>query len=132
MRKAEIEIGEKTIVIKELRIGDLKKLFTELTGGTMGEIDKLFKSDLPSDATAAISGILGGLLGEKLCLVIPGLTLEDIENAYPSEMEMAIAAFIDVNFTGIKKVGAPLLKMMFSAPGLKPQPPSLSSTMKTQ
>jgi hypothetical protein len=129
IRTAEIILNEKTFIIKEKKIKELKQLFSDVIGGAVGDMDKLFKSDLPSDAYSAIGGMLTSVASDKLALIIPGLTLDDLENAYPSQIETAVKAFIDVNFTGVKGLGAPLLKLLALAPGMLPtSSPAMTTT----
>jgi hypothetical protein len=51
------------------------------------------------------------LVAEKISDFVPDVTPDDIENAYPSEIEELIQAYIEVNFGGLKKMLIPALKV---------------------
>jgi len=42
-------------------------------------------------------------------ILFPELTADDVKNAYPSELETLLEAFVEVNFTGIKRLIGPLM-----------------------
>ena len=52
------------------------------------------------------------LLYEKLPIIFPDITEDDVKNAYMSELEALVEAFVDVNFFGLKKLIQPMLKMV--------------------
>jgi hypothetical protein len=66
--------------------------------------DEQFVDKLKSSVFTSFSGALE--------LIAPGLAEGDIKNAYPSELEALVEAFINVNFTGLKRVSGPLLKLV--------------------
>lgn len=93
MRNQTVTVNGKQVVIKEKRVSELRndvlpKIVGLLDGGLAG-VD--VKDILP-------------LLEEKISEIVPELSPEDIDNAYPSELENLVQAFIDVNFSGIKKM----------------------------
>ncbi len=103
MRSKSVKFAGKEIIVRELRIRELKDLADKV--GT--DFDGIIKADGFSDVKSAITGILE----EKLPVIFPGIKKDDIDEAYVSEVEELITAFVDVNFFGIKKVVTPLLKL---------------------
>ena len=92
MRSKTVTVNGKQVVIKERRIHELRteiapKLFALMDGGLENK---------------QISDLIP-LLEDKISEIIPELSPEDIDNAFPSEVEELIQAFIDVNFAGVKK-----------------------------
>lgn len=108
MRSKQITINERTIVVKEKRVKELAELLEVM----MEKADKVITADKPSDLKSMVVEAIGD---KGLIIVFPELTQDDIENAYPSELEELIAAFIEVNFMGLKKVAAPLWTMVTAA-----------------
>ena len=93
MRNKTVTVNGKQVVLKEKRISELRtevfpKIMDLLDGG-LSNID--VKDILP-------------LLEEKISEIVPELSPEDIDNAYPSELEALIQGFIEVNFSGVKKM----------------------------
>lgn len=114
MRTKSVTVNGKTVIVNEKRIGELKALGNKYKD----EFDNLIKVNTADDLTKAVSDIFYTKIPE----LFPVLTADDIDNAYPSELEELAGAFIDVNFTGIKKVGAPLLQTILA--GLNKLQPS--------
>lgn len=104
MRNKLVTIADKTIDVKEMRIGELEKLILELFPESKGDIKKIDLTKLMEDAGF-------DLIYKKLPKIFPELTKDDMKNAYMSELEALVGAFIDVNFFGIKKIIQPMLKM---------------------
>ena len=102
MRSETVTIGSKTIIVKEKTVGELKGLFNE----NKNVFDGLIKANSTDDVASNVNDILYS----KLTELFPVLNNEDIDNAYPSELEELAGAFINVNFTGIKKAIIPLIK----------------------
>ena len=103
MRVETVKFAGKDITIREQKIKELTKLYDELGSN----VDEIFKANTAGDVkNSAIS-----ILQDKLPVIFPGITREDVEEAYPSEIEELIGGFIDVNFTGLKKVIMPMLKL---------------------
>jgi len=99
MRSKTVEIAGKEIIIRELKIREIKdnvipKIGTawkEVSGGEVAEVvDRL---------------------GEQVVDVFPELKGLDIQDCYPSEIEAFVEAWIDVNFTGVKRLLGPLLSL---------------------
>lgn len=95
-RSKVITINEKKVTIKEFRIKELEALIETL------------KEDFEAVSTIKsaedLKQVVGALLRTRLPALIPGLQEEDISNAYPSEIEEALEGFIEVNFTGMRKL----------------------------
>ena len=97
MRNKIVKFADKDIDVKEKKIGELEILVRELFPATKGKLKNLDKAlnDLEID---------WDLLYKKLPIVFPEITEEDVKNAYMSELENLIGAFIDVNFFAIKQM----------------------------
>jgi hypothetical protein len=102
MRNKIVKFADKDINIQEKRIGELEILVRELFPSTKGKLKNLDKAlnDLEID---------WDLLYKKLPVVFPDITEDDVKNAYMSELEKLIGAFVDVNFFALKQM---LPKMM--------------------
>jgi len=97
MRNKIVKFADKDINVQEKRIGELEILTRELFPSTKGSLKNLDKAlnDLEID---------WDLLYKKLPIVFPGLSEEDVKNAYMSDLEKLIGAFIDVNFFALKQM----------------------------
>ena len=104
-RNKIVEFAGKSINVQEKRIGELEILVRDLFPNTKGKLRNLDKAlnDLELD---------WDLLYKKLPIIFPELTEDDIKNAYMSDLENLIKAFIDVNFFAIKQM---LPKLMLLA-----------------
>jgi hypothetical protein len=102
MRNKIVKFAGKDINVQEKRIGELEALTKKLFPSTKGKLKDLDKalSDLEID---------WDLLYKKLPVVFPDITEDDVKNAYMSELEKLIGAFVDVNFFALKQM---LPKMM--------------------
>jgi len=105
MRNKTVEFAGKKIRVEEKRIGDLEKIVAEVFPESEGKIQKIDLSKLFEQAGF-------DLLYDKLPVMIPEITQEDIKNAYMSELEVLIEVFIEVNFLGIKKMIGPLMNLI--------------------
>lgn len=114
MRTKTVNVNGKSVVINESRISELKGFVTKYKD----EFSEIVKANTVDDVTKAV----GEIFYSKLPELFPVLTAEDIDNAYPSELEDLIGAFVDVNFLGVKKVGTPIVQTMLSS--LKKSQPS--------
>lgn len=108
MRTKTIEVANKKIVIEEKRIKDLKELAKELNIS----FDNILKTDLEGKTTIDVVDLFVNELEDKITIIFPQLTKEDIEEAYVSEIENLIEGFIDVNFSVLKKVFIKATSMM--------------------
>jgi hypothetical protein len=97
MRNKIIEFAGKSINVQEKRIGELEILTKELFPSTKGKLKNLDKAmnDLEID---------WDLLYKKLPVIFPDISEEDVKNAYMSELEKLIGAFVDVNFFALKQM----------------------------
>lgn len=102
MRNKAVTIASKTVDVQERRIGELKQLVADLFPGSGGNLANI-------DISKILETNVNDLLYKKLPEVFPGLTEEDIDNAYPSEIESLVEAFIDVHFLGLKGLIKPLM-----------------------
>lgn len=109
MRTKTVKIAEKEVIVREKKIKELK----DLLENNKNIFEDLLKSNSVEDGLNAINA----LLFDKIKEIFPTITDDDIEEAVPSEVEELINAFIDVNFTGVKKVATLLMKLVFQ--GLK-------------
>jgi len=97
MRNKIVKFADKDIDVKEKKIGELEMLVRELFPATKGKLKNLDKAlnDLELD---------WDLLYKKLPVVFPDITEDDVKNAYMSDLEKLIGAFVDVNFFAIKQM----------------------------
>lgn len=97
MRNKIVKFADKDINVQEKRIGELEILVRELFPSTKGKLKNLDKAlnDLELD---------WDLLYKKLPVVFPDITEDDVKNAYMSDLEKLIGAFIDVNFFALKQM----------------------------
>ncbi len=92
MRTATVKINGKDIVIKEYKVKELKE-----------KIPSLIQLVMPEDGDTSTETIVNNAT-QAICDVVTGLSVEDIDEAYPSEIEVLIESVINVNFQGLKKV----------------------------
>jgi hypothetical protein len=113
MRNKTVEFAGKKIRIEEKRIGELEKIVADLFPESKGNIQKVDLGKLLEQADF-------GLLYKKLPVIFPELTNTNIRDAYMSELEQIIEVFIDVNFTGLKRLVKPLMGLIQAGiqPGL--------------
>ena len=97
MRNKIVKFADKDINVKERKIGELEILVRELFPATKGKLKNLDKAlnDLELD---------WDLLYKKLPVVFPDITEDDVKNAYMSDLEKLIGAFVDVNFFALKQM----------------------------
>jgi len=96
-RNKIVKFAGKDIDVKEKKIGELEILVRELFPSTKGKLKNLDKAlnDLELD---------WDLLYKKLPVVFPDITEDDVKNAYMSDLETLIGAFVDVNFFALKQM----------------------------
>ena len=104
MRTKIVKVNDKDIIVKELRVKELKDLGNKYKG----EIDKIIKANSTDDLISSANDILGS----KIIELFPQLTQEDVDNSFPSELEELIGGFIEVNFTGVKKAALPIWNLI--------------------
>lgn len=105
MRNKTVEFAGKKIRVEEKRIGELEKIVAELFPESKGNIQKIDLGKLLEQAGF-------DLLYKKLPVIFPDITKDDVKNAYMSELEALVEAFVNVNFFGLKKLIQPMLKMV--------------------
>ena len=96
-RNKIVKFADKDIDVKEKKIGELEILVRELFPSTNGKLKNLDKAlnDLEID---------WDLLYKKLPIIFPEITEDDVRNAYMSDLEKLLGAFVDVNFFAIKQM----------------------------
>ena len=105
MRNKVVSFAGKEIRVEEKRIGELERIVAELFPESKGNIQKVDLGKLLEQAGF-------DLLYKKLPVIFPDITKEDVKNAYMSELEELIEVFIDVNFTGVKRLIGPLMTLV--------------------
>jgi hypothetical protein len=123
-RSKQVVVNGKNIVVTEKKIKEIEGLlsgfknpFADLTEQKKQEVlakaaeegKTLTDAEVTQQASAEVSvedmkNIGLGTLKDKLTEIVPGLTQDDINESYPSEIEDLIGAIVEVNFTGAKKV----------------------------
>ncbi|MDA8212159.1 MAG: hypothetical protein M0021_09820 [Clostridia bacterium] len=98
MRTKAITINGKSFEITEKRISELEELFKNV------KVEKFLSLNNFNELITTIYTDVKQILGISI-------TDEDLRNAYPSEIEEAVEAFIDVNFFGLKRVAGPLINL---------------------
>lgn len=104
MRNKVVSFAGKEIRIEEKKIGDLEKLIIELFPSSKGKIANI-------DLAKELGSMDFDILYKKLPVIFPELTRDDIKNAYMSEIEALLEAFVDVNFLGLKKLLKPMITL---------------------
>lgn len=107
MRNKVVKVGDKEIIVVERRIKDLKVLFKSFSDS----LKDFLNTDMKDKTTNEVVDIVINEMQNKITLIFPQLNEEDIENAYPSEISALIEAFVDINFTGAKKVISQVMKL---------------------
>ncbi len=105
MRDKTIKFAGKEVRIEEKKIFELEKIVSELFPESKGNLKKV-------DLGKLIEQIDFDLLYKKLPAIIPGITKDDVRNAYMSELEELLEAFVNVNFQGIKRLIGPLMNLI--------------------
>ena len=105
MRNKTVEFAGKKIRVEEKRIGELEKIVAVLFPESKGNIQKIDLSKLLEQAGF-------DLLYKKLPVIFPDITKEDVKNAYMSELEQLIEVFVEVNFTGLKRLIKPMMGLI--------------------
>ena len=96
-RNKIVNFAGKDINVQEKKLGELEILTRELFPQTKGKLKNLDKAlnDLELD---------WDLLYKKLPIIFPEITEDDVKNAYMSDIEALLGAFIDVNFFALKQM----------------------------
>jgi hypothetical protein len=101
MRTKNVTVAGINVVVRERKIKELKEL--AITLGINQDLMKLEPS--------ALYEKIKDLFYNQVSVVFPELRSADMDEAYPSELENLVNAFLDANFTGAKKVAMPLLSL---------------------
>ena len=99
MRHKNVKLAEKEIVIKEMKIKQIKN---ELLPKISPAWDIITQGETSEMVTR---------IGDQLSEIFPELKDVDLDDCYPSEIEEFIEAWIDVNFTGLKKLFGPVMSL---------------------
>ena len=105
MRDKTISFAGKEIRVEEKKIGELEKIVADLFPESKGNINKVDLGKILEQAGF-------DLLYKKLPSIFPEINKDDVKNAYMSELEDLVEAFIDVNFQGIKRLVKPLMGLI--------------------
>lgn len=100
MRTKNVNIAGKDIVIREMKIKDIKENLLPKLEPAWGVITS-------GDVTSLVDN-----LGSQIAEIFPELRGVDIDECYPSEIETFMEAWIDVNFTGLKRLFGPVLSLV--------------------
>jgi hypothetical protein len=100
MRSQSVTIAGKDIVIREMKIKDIK-------ANLLPKIEPFWETLSQTDVVGIVD-----CLGEQIQDIFPELQGIDIEECYPSELEAFVEAWTDVNFTGLKRLLGPLLSLV--------------------
>lgn len=107
MRSKLVQINEKEILVTEKRIKELKDLSEKISV----DVKSFLNVEADNKATNDIVTNIVDILEDKMLIIFPTLTQDDLDNAYPSEIENLITTFLEVNFTGAKKVITQVMKL---------------------
>lgn len=107
MRNKVVKIGDREILVVEKKIKELKQLSKDISVS----FNDLLKTDLDNKTTDDVFNVIFKQLEDKIITLFPQLSVEEIEDAYTSELEALLLAFIEVNFTGAKKVISQVMKL---------------------
>ena len=112
MRNKIVDFAGKSVNVQEKRIGELEALTKQLFPSTKGKLKDLGKAldDLE---------IEWDTLYKKLPVIYPDITPEDVKNAYMSELEKLIGAFVEVNFFAIKQLMPKLMALTAQAGSMR-------------
>ena len=102
MRTKQVTINGKTVTVKEKRVKELREQVLPMLLPAVDELVGVDSVEQLFDKIPAFE--------EKIASLFDDVTVEDIENAYMSEIEELLQAFVDVNFFGLKR----LLGQVFS------------------
>lgn len=97
MRTKTLTIADTTITISEYKIKKLKEEVLPKLGPAWSALKDV-------DTANIIDAI-----GDQFKVIFPELKNIDIDDCYPSEIENFVEAWIEVNFTGLKRLVGPLL-----------------------
>ena len=97
MRTKTVTIADVNIIISEYKIKKLKEEVLPKLGPAWNALKDV-------DTAKIIDA-----LGDQFKVIFPELKNIDLDDCYPSEIENFVEAWIEVNFTGLKRLVGPLL-----------------------
>jgi hypothetical protein len=100
-RNKTVTINGKQVIVREHKIKELRENIIPKLSSFM---------DMQELAGKEIKDIIP-LFEARLADFFPEITEADIDEAYPSEIEALLEAWIDVNFFGLKKIYKPVLSL---------------------
>jgi hypothetical protein len=106
MRTKTVTVNGKKVTVKESRVSEIKNDILPKVFSTLEGLD--IKGSLQDKQVTDLIP----LFAEKVSEFFPEVSAEDIEDAYPSEIEELVKAFIEVNFSGLKKILIPALSLL--------------------
>ncbi len=107
MRSKVVNIAGKNILIEEKRIKEIKELVKQFGP----EIQEIWNRNIDFTKEESVDEIFS-LIECKIVKLFDGLTEDDLENAYMSELENLFKTFMEVNFMGAKKGISLMLKQV--------------------
>lgn len=102
MRTQTVTVNGKQVTVKEAKIKEFKEVILPRVFGMLEGVELKDKQVVD----------LIPLFAEKVAEFFPELSEADVEEAYPSEIEGLIEAYINVNFSGLKKMAKPLFGLL--------------------
>lgn len=103
-RSQKVTVAGKEITVTERKIKELEALAGELAGIA----DAMLKANTTDD----VKNVLVGLLYDKIPVLFPPLTAEDVKEAYPSELGALMGAFVDLHFFPLKNLLGPVMTIV--------------------
>ena len=102
MRKQTVKVAGRIVEVKELTIGEIKRLFEKYSGDYAA-----FLAGQENENLDAMIEFFQTKVGE----IFPELDGVSIDDVYPSELEALGEAFLAVNFTGVRKLLDQIFKL---------------------
>lgn len=106
-RSKEVEIAGRKFTVNERTIKELEAIGVKISGS----MEKALKASSGSE----IMDALRNLLYEQIPLLFEDISEEDIKEAYPSELEKLVEAFIDLHFFALKRLVPTLVALAQAA-----------------
>lgn len=100
MRTDNVTVAGKNIVIREMTIGDMEEHL-------LPKIEKAWSAIKERDVTGVIAE-----LSQQSAEVFPELEGIDIRKCYPSEIEAFAEKWLEVNFSGLRRLIGPVLSLV--------------------
>lgn len=119
MRQKTVKIGGRIVTVKEMTVGGIKGLFAkysadygEFVAKIKEERQEMLASLQEGDPIPPVDtfGPLSEFVKSKVVELFPELDGVSMDDLYPSEIEALAEAFMDVNFTGARKLTETIFK----------------------